>query len=70
MSKIIGIIPARYQSSRFPGKPLVQLHGKPMILHEAEIAIRALGREYVYAATDDQKIAEVVSFNTNSRPVE
>jgi 3-deoxy-manno-octulosonate cytidylyltransferase (CMP-KDO synthetase) len=61
VSRIIGIIPARYQSSRFPGKPLVPLQGKAMILHVAEIAIQALGRECVYVATDDNRIADLVN---------
>lgn len=60
MKKIIGIIPARYQSSRFPGKPLVLLLGKPMILYVAEITARALGQENTWVATDDQRIADIV----------
>ncbi|MBQ3457489.1 MAG: 3-deoxy-manno-octulosonate cytidylyltransferase, partial [Synergistaceae bacterium] len=36
--KILGIIPARYQSTRFPGKPLADINGKPMILHVYERA--------------------------------
>jgi len=60
MEKIIGIIPARYQSSRFPGKPLVLLLGKPMILYVAEITARALGKENAWVATDDQRIADIV----------
>jgi len=60
MERIIGIIPARYQSSRFPGKPLVLLLGKPMILHVAEITARALGGENTWVATDNQRIADVV----------
>jgi len=54
------IIPARYSSSRFPGKPLCLLLGKPMILRVAELAAIAVGREHVYIATDDVRIAEVV----------
>lgn len=54
------IIPARFASSRFPGKPLVPLLGKPMILWVAELAAVAVGREHVYVATDDQRIAQVV----------
>lgn len=60
MKKIIGIIPARYQSSRFLGKPLVLLLGKPMILYVAKITARALGKENTWVATDDQRIADVV----------
>jgi 3-deoxy-manno-octulosonate cytidylyltransferase (CMP-KDO synthetase) len=58
--KVLGIIPARYQSSRFPGKPLVKLCGKPMILHVLEKTEKALGKENSYVATDDQRIADVV----------
>jgi len=58
--KIIGIIPARFQSSRFPGKPLVALLNKPMILHVVAIAEQALGSENVYVATDDERIAGIV----------
>lgn len=58
--KIIGIIPARYKSSRFPGKPLTELLGKPMIIWVAELSANALGRENVYIATDDVRIQTVV----------
>lgn len=57
--KTIIVIPARYKSSRFPGKPLVPLLGKPMILWVAELSAKAVGRKCVYIATDDQRIAEV-----------
>ena len=60
MERIVGIIPARYQSSRFPGKPLALLLGKPMILYVAEITARALGEKNTWVATDDQRIADVV----------
>ncbi|NOG32801.1 3-deoxy-manno-octulosonate cytidylyltransferase [Halomonas sp. TBZ9] len=54
------MIPARYGSSRYPGKPLVPLLGKPMILWIAELSARALGVKNVYVATEDQRIIEVV----------
>ncbi|KHJ49882.1 3-deoxy-manno-octulosonate cytidylyltransferase [Vreelandella venusta] len=54
------MIPARYGSSRYPGKPLVPLLGKPMILWVAELSARAVGTENVYIATEDSRIAEVV----------
>jgi len=54
------IIPARYGSSRYPGKPLVPLLGKPMIIWVAELSARAVGAENVYVATEDRRIAEVV----------
>lgn len=53
------VIPARYRSSRYPGKPLVPLLGKPMILWVAELSARAVGQENVYVATEDARIAEV-----------
>ena len=52
------VIPARYASTRFPGKPLHPLLGKPMILHVVERA-RASGAESVVVATDDERIANV-----------
>lgn len=54
------VIPARYSSSRYPGKPLVPLCGKPMILWVAELSAKAVGEENVYIATEDQRIAETV----------
>ena len=54
------IIPARYQSSRYPGKPLVRLLGKPMILWVAELSAKAVGKAHVYVATDDERIVDVV----------
>ncbi len=53
------VIPARHASSRFPGKPLVPLLGKPMILWVAELSARAVGKNHVYVATDDERIAAV-----------
>jgi len=58
--KIAGIIPARYKSTRFPGKPLALILGKPMILWVAEISAKALGKENVWVATDDERIKNVV----------
>ena len=64
--KIIGIIPARYKSSRFPGKPMINILGKPLVIHVAEKAEQALGKENVFIATEDQRIYEmVVSFGYN-----
>lgn len=56
----VALIPARYASTRYPGKPLVELLGKPMILWVAELSARALGKENVYVATEDRRIANVV----------
>jgi 3-deoxy-manno-octulosonate cytidylyltransferase (CMP-KDO synthetase) len=56
--KIIGIIPARYESSRFPGKPLAMINGKSMIQRVYEQASAAKCLSAVYVATDDNRIAE------------
>ncbi|KAF3982741.1 MAG: 3-deoxy-manno-octulosonate cytidylyltransferase [Methylococcales symbiont of Hymedesmia sp. n. MRB-2018] len=58
--RAIVVIPARYKSSRFPGKPLVKLLGKEMILWVAELSAVAVGLANVYIATDDERIASVV----------
>ncbi len=51
------VIPARHASSRLPGKPLLELAGKPMIVHVCEQALKA-GADEVVLATDDPRIAE------------
>lgn len=63
MKKACVIIPARYASSRFPGKPLYPLLGKPMILWVAEICEKAIGKANVFIATDDVRIKKVVQEN-------
>jgi 3-deoxy-manno-octulosonate cytidylyltransferase (CMP-KDO synthetase) len=61
--KIIGIIPARYASTRFPGKPLAQIQGKSMVQRVYEQAKSARKLEDVWVATDDLRIEEhVLSF--------
>ena len=61
--KTIGIIPARYQSSRFPGKPLADILGKSMIERVYEKCTQANSLDEVYVATDDQRIYDhVLSF--------
>lgn len=57
---VLGVIPARYASSRFPGKPLVDIRGKTMVQRVYEQASRAQGLAEVVVATDDARIAEVV----------
>ena len=56
--KVIGVIPARYNSSRLQGKPLMMIHGKPMIYWVAK-RVAASNLEEYYVATDDDRILEV-----------
>lgn len=58
--KIVGIIPARYGSTRFPGKVLADIGGKPMIQWVYERAKRAAMLNAVVIATDDQRVAQAV----------
>lgn len=53
------VIPARYASTRLPGKPLLDIAGKPMVIHVAERASKS-GAQQVVVATDDARIADVV----------
>ena len=57
MSDAIAIIPARYASTRLPGKPLADIHGKPMIVHVMDAVAAVID---TYVATDDARIAAVV----------
>jgi 3-deoxy-manno-octulosonate cytidylyltransferase (CMP-KDO synthetase) len=58
--RAVVVIPARFKSTRYPGKPLVPLLGKPMVLWVAELSAKAVGTENVYVATEDQRIADIV----------
>jgi 3-deoxy-manno-octulosonate cytidylyltransferase (CMP-KDO synthetase) len=58
---VIGIIPARYASNRLPGKPLLDLAGKPIIQHVFERARQAKTLNEVLVATDDERISRAVS---------
>ena len=63
---ILGVIPARYQSSRFPGKPLIDIRGKSMIQRVYEQASLSKYLSKVIVATDDERIAShVYSFGGN-----
>ena len=57
--KIVGVIPARYGSGRYEGKPLADIHGKPMVWWVYQQAIKASELSDVYVATDDERIETV-----------
>jgi 3-deoxy-manno-octulosonate cytidylyltransferase (CMP-KDO synthetase) len=54
--RVIGVIPARYKSSRFPGKPLADIHGKPMVWWVYNQAVKVDDFTEIYVATDDRTI--------------
>ena len=59
-AQVVCIIPSRYESSRFPGKPLADLCGKPMIQHVYERVLRAKTVSAAAVATDDERIFQAV----------
>ncbi|EGV42982.1 3-deoxy-manno-octulosonate cytidylyltransferase [Bizionia argentinensis JUB59] len=56
MKDFVVVIPARYESSRLPGKPLIDLNGKSLLLRTYEQCCKAVRKESVYVATDDERI--------------
>jgi len=60
-SSVVAVIPARWASTRFPGKILAELAGEPMIVHVVRRATEAQSVDHVIVATDDVRIAEVAS---------
>ncbi|MBM4259485.1 MAG: 3-deoxy-manno-octulosonate cytidylyltransferase [Deltaproteobacteria bacterium] len=58
--EVVALIPARYGSTRFPGKPLALLRGKPMIQHVYEQTQAVHGLSRIIVATDDERIANVI----------
>jgi len=58
--KTVCLIPCRYQSTRFEGKPLAKILGKPMVRHVYERVLRAKGVSYAAVVTDDRRIFEAV----------
>ena len=59
-SGIVGVIPARYASTRFPGKVLAPIEGRPLVLHVLDRARMARRLDGVVVATDDQRVCDVV----------
>ena len=59
--QVVCIIPSRYESTRFPGKPLADLCGKPMIQHVYERVLRAKTVSFAAVATDDERIFHAVA---------
>ncbi len=59
--RALGVIPARYASTRFPGKPLAKIHGKPMIAWVWDAAQKCRDLSQVVVATDDERIARAVA---------
>ncbi len=59
-SEVVAIVPARYESTRLPGKPLALIHGKPMIQHVYERTRGVRLVERVLVATDDERVAAAV----------
>jgi 3-deoxy-manno-octulosonate cytidylyltransferase (CMP-KDO synthetase) len=57
MSKAVGIIPARWNSTRFPGKPMYLIDGKPLLRHVWERCLKARYLDFVIVATDDMRVA-------------
>jgi len=60
MKKIIAFIPSRYESTRFPGKPLALIAGKPMIQHVHERVLSSVHVADAFVATDDERIFQCV----------
>ncbi|MDO8282795.1 MAG: 3-deoxy-manno-octulosonate cytidylyltransferase [Thermodesulfovibrionia bacterium] len=61
MQKVVAIVPARFNATRFPGKPLALLNGKPIIQHVYEQTVRAGLVSKTYVATDDKRIYDTVT---------
>lgn len=61
IKRVTGVIPARWASTRLPGKPLVMIAGKPMIQRVAERVVQAKSLDAVLVATDDQRIVDAVA---------
>ena len=58
--RFVVVIPARYASTRLPGTPLADSHGKPMVQHVVEKALQS-GADRVIVATDDERVQQALS---------
>src|SRR5947209_31811 len=58
--RVVAVLPARYGSTRLPGKPLSLIHGKPMIQWVYEKTCQAKGIDEVWVATDDSRVMDAV----------
>lgn len=67
MHEFVGLIPARWASRRYPGKPLIDLFGKPMIVRVYQQAIKWDKFSEVYVVTDDERIAHACDHHTIPR---
>ena len=67
-TRVLAVIPARYSSTRFPGKPLASIAGRPMVAHVVERAREAACFDEVLVATDDERIARAAAA-AGARPV-
>ena len=67
-NRVLAVIPARYTSTRFPGKPLATIAGKPMVAHVVERALEAACFDEVLVATDDERIARAAAA-AGARPI-
>ena len=65
-NNVIAVIPARYRSTRFPGKPLSDIQGKPMIARVYEAVAKCSIFDWITVATDDERISEVCDSNNSS----
>ena len=62
-NNVVAVIPARYRSTRFPGKPLSDIHGKPMIVRVYEAVANCSIFDWITVATDDKRISDVCDEN-------
>tara|TARA_X000000950_G_C13779662_1_gene604554 strand:- start:351 stop:1091 length:741 start_codon:yes stop_codon:yes gene_type:complete len=66
IKKFIIVIPARYNSSRFPGKPLIKILGIPMLIRTYQQCLKVVSRDKIFIATDDKRIQKLCDDNNMS----